>query len=465
MLRKMKALSLFSGVGGLDSGFLDSNEYEILAANDIKKSMVNSYSTNFKAKITNTLEPTSFPQVVLSGVAELEFSVLSEYGVDIIFGGPPCQDFSVLRSSTTERHGITVKRGGLYSHFVRALATIQPKAFVFENVPGLKTANHGDWYKAIVDDFSNLNANWNEVKQSLNVINQDRNVSGYDIIFSDIVKASSFGVPQNRRRLILVGLRKDLMSLSNFFDSIRQFRNLLSAGYDYIDSYPIVPIEVFEGKPLPELQGSYLEIMTSYKEMCEMIDTPIANQWKRRYWDNISFDIVRDYLMLNQSPIASKDKLTKVFKEHERVLKELGYYGQSVHTLKLDDGSNRPPNELVERKEKVMMIPPGQNYRFLIDSNWEIRKNGVSQIYRRLHPLMPSYTVVAFGGGGMAMYHYDRNRSALTNREKARLQTFPDTFLFSDKYTTAKAEIGEAVPPLLAKRIATAIARLIESLG
>jgi len=94
------------------------------------------------------------------------------------------------------------------------------------------------------------------------------------------------------------------------------------------------------------------------------------------------------------------------------------------------------------------MIPPDENYLFVKGTKWEVEGRGISLIYRRLHPLKPAYTVVAYGGGGTWGYHYRRNRARLTNRERARLQSFPDSFLFKGNTSQVRAQIGEAVPPL-----------------
>ena len=89
-------------------------------------------------------------------------------------------------------------------------------------------------------------------------------------------------------------------------------------------------------------------------------------------------------------------------------------------------------------------------------------KTKISQIYRKLDPVKPSYTVTAAGGGGTFMYHWDDNRE-LTNRERARIQTFPDDYSFvigaekGNKAVSASEAykiIGNAVPPLLAFNIA-----------
>jgi len=459
-----RVVSLFSGAGGLDEGFALTGRYEVLFANDVKDFMVKTYSANFKLKKTYYLNPKDFPQVVLSDVSKLDFSRLENFDVDLVVGGPPCQDFSVLRSSTTERQGIMVRRGRLYAHFVRALVHLQPKAFVFENVPGLVSANRGLAYKTIIEDFSHLNLRWDEVKKTIDNDQLDKSkIHDYRIIFRDVVDATHFGVPQARKRLLIVGLRRDIAHKQDPLTLSYKFKKYLRK-HKLLKKYPLTSMEAFEGEIIPNLQDRYVEVMKEYDGVWQAVGTEKALKWKRAVWDRLTFNIVEDYLLLNNVTNYSEHELEEAFELHKTILKELDYYGKKVSQLNLLDGSNNPPREKQEIVKRVKMIPPGENYEFVVGSPWELRKKGVSQIYRKLHPLKPSYTVVAYGGGGMAMYHYERSRSALTNREKARLQTFPDAFQFVGSYSTMKAEIGEAVPPLLAKRVAEALARILDEI-
>lgn len=80
----------------------------------------------------------------------------------------------------------------------------------------------------------------------------------------------------------------------------------------------------------------------------------------------------------------------------------------------------------------------------------------MSQIYKRLHPDKPSYTITGSGGGGTHVYHWAENR-ALTNRERARIQTFPDDFVFVGSKENIRKQIGMAVPPKAAQIIVEAI--------
>jgi DNA (cytosine-5)-methyltransferase 1 len=442
-----------------------SGRYKILVANDIEEHMVRTYSINFGAKIVSRILPNSYPQVVLSDVSQLDFNLLKD-DVDVIIGGPPCQDFSILRSSTAERGGILVKRGRLYAYFVKALAILQPKAFIFENVPGLITANKGLAYKVMLDDFANLNLRWDEVRKSLGNNNKaSGSVRGYAILFSGVVEATAFGVAQQRRRLIIVGIRKDLIEKSRVLDVAVRFKKLLLEGREVFKKYPLTTMEVFEGYPLTELGEKYVEIVKGYEGVWNEVGTEKIMEWKRKVWDRLTFDVVKDYCFFNGiDPCNEREVEDLVDAFHRVVLKEIGYYGVRVSEAKVGDNSHIAPAEPPDVVAKVRMIPFGENFEVLVGSKWELRKRGVSQIYRRLNPLTPSYTVIAYGGGGMAMYHYERNRTALTIREKARLQSFPDSFKFVGSLSNMKAEIGEAVPPLLSKAIAEALARVLDEL-
>lgn len=109
--------------------------------------------------------------------------------------------------------------------------------------------------------------------------------------------------------------------------------------------------------------------------------------------------------------------------------------------------------------KRLSYIKPGQNaFNADIPKNLRLNVKGatMSQIYRRLDSNKPSYTVTGSGGGGTHVYHWKENR-ALTNRERARIQTFPDNFIFSGSKESARKQIGMAVPPLAAQVVCEAI--------
>ena len=111
-------------------------------------------------------------------------------------------------------------------------------------------------------------------------------------------------------------------------------------------------------------------------------------------------------------------------------------------------------------KRRLSYIKPGQNIWQAENVPPELMiktRTKISQIYRKLDPDKPSYTVTAAGGGGTFMYHWSEEQRELTNRERARIQTFPDDFEFVGKYSSVRKQIGMAVPPRGAEIIFRAI--------
>jgi len=116
--------------------------------------------------------------------------------------------------------------------------------------------------------------------------------------------------------------------------------------------------------------------------------------------------------------------------------------------------------------ERLKHIPPGENAWFEgIPKKLRLNVKGakLSQIYKRLDPNRPSYTITGSGGGGTHGYHWKENR-ALTNRERARIQSFPDTFIFEGSKESVRKQIGMAVPPKGAEAIVTAILKTFASI-
>jgi len=105
--------------------------------------------------------------------------------------------------------------------------------------------------------------------------------------------------------------------------------------------------------------------------------------------------------------------------------------------------------------ERLKLIKPGENvWNANLPDYLKLNVKGarLSQIYKRLHPDKPSYTITGSGGGGTHGYHWKEPR-ALTNRERARIQTFPDDFVFSGSKESARKQLGMAVPPKMSEII------------
>lgn len=175
-------LSLFSGAGGLDIGFLQAG-FDIKACVEIEPS----YCATLKANLHEDAAYSSSTVVHCEDVRAFDTRPYQSMGIRCIIGGPPCQTFSAAGRRSGGVIGLEDERGQLFQAYCRILDEIKPEVFVFENVYGLPGANGGKPWQAIVSAFSKL---------------------GYTLK-ADVVDAADYGVPQHRERLIMVGYKKD----------------------------------------------------------------------------------------------------------------------------------------------------------------------------------------------------------------------------------------------------------------
>lgn len=181
--KPLRVISLFSGCGGMDLGFCgnfsvfgknyDKNPFEIVFSNDILARACQTYSYNFN-------------HVPFCGdIKDLDYSILPS--ADIVIGGFPCQDFSLAG----KRKGLSADRGRLYIEMKKVIEYCKPLAFVAENVDGIRRGskdNDTSALKIILDDFISI---------------------GYTVAYK-VLNAADYGVPQNRIRVIIIGVRNDL---------------------------------------------------------------------------------------------------------------------------------------------------------------------------------------------------------------------------------------------------------------
>lgn len=165
----MKVVSLFSGAGGLDLGFVMAG-HKIIWANDIYPDAVNTYKKNLG------------DHIVLDDIAKVDTSSIPD--CDIIIGGFPCQGFSVANMNRHEED----KRNVLYRQLTRVIKEKKPRFFVAENVKGILSLGQGKIIQAILKDFGSL---------------------GYSVR-NETLNAADFGVPQLRQRVFIVGVRNDV---------------------------------------------------------------------------------------------------------------------------------------------------------------------------------------------------------------------------------------------------------------
>lgn len=174
----MKVVSLFSGAGGLDLGFIWAG-HEIVWANDLYSDAVATYKLNIGSHI------------VEKDIREVSSSDIPD--CDIVIGGFPCQGFSVANVKRNTHD----ERNVLYKELLRVIKDKQPKYFLAENVKGILSLNKGKSFEMIINDFSSLN---------------------YNVVYK-VLNAADYGVPQTRERVIIVGVRKDLDFVYTYPDS------------------------------------------------------------------------------------------------------------------------------------------------------------------------------------------------------------------------------------------------------
>ncbi len=323
---KPKIVSIFSGCGGLDLGF-HLEGYETVWANDFSEWACASFRNYFGDVI------------IQEDITKIDpFTDTSIPECDIVLGGFPCQDFSVI----WKQPGLDGKRGGLYRHFLDFVAAKKPKVFVAENVKGLLSANKNKAIETIIRDFEAINPEY--------------------IVKPHLYNFADYGVPQYRERLLIVGIRVD-------------------TGFDF-------------KHPLPTHgEGQANPYVTAGKALEGALDVKFNNE-----------------------KINCADKTIRMLKK----------------------------------------ISEGGNFTDIPKDDPLYVKGMISHVYRRIHRDEPAKTIIAAGGGGTWGYHYPDPRP-LTNRERARLQSFPDDFEFKGNKTEVRRQIGNAVPPegvrLLARRL------------
>ena len=187
MSRKVKCLSLFAGIGGFEVGMSPCG---FSFTNTLELDENCCATLNANRSMTGTEEETILPIDIMKMPAE-EFS--SEK-VDYIVGGPPCQSFSAAGRRTGGVAGTSDTRGTLFWYYCRYVKHFRPKAFVFENVRGILSSKKGEDFKIICASFEEV---------------------GYNLYWR-ILNAADFGVPQQRERVFLVGVRKDLNIVFKF---------------------------------------------------------------------------------------------------------------------------------------------------------------------------------------------------------------------------------------------------------
>ena len=368
-------IDLFSGCGGFSLG-MERAGFHCVAAIDFNAEAVETFRANFP-EVPHVLERdlTKFPP---SELAQL----IGTDRVDVIAGGPPCQGFSGARKVDGANHGDRLKddpRRLLFREYLRYVAHFQPRVFIMENVLGLQTAAGGAYFTAVQHEARLL---------------------GYRVV-SQVADAFALGVPQKRRRPLIIGVRGDL---PGFFPS------------------ELTPApRAFPGTTLGPAIGDLPPLTAGEGEE----DCNYDPERRRRHlarWGKVARRYLYRVLEVADAPLLTAHRARP---HSARDLRDFAL---------LHEGENS-----------------AQAMRRGVVFEWPYSKEHFKDRYTRQSRRKACSTIVAhLSKDGLMFIHPTQNRS-LTPREAARVQSFPDWFWFPVARTHQFRIIGNAVPPLIAE--------------
>lgn len=457
---KPRVLDLFSGCGGISLGF-EAAGFEIRASVEFDPDAARSHGMNFHGgaeahsqpiDITNT-SPTDLCRQL--GLGQVEDAV------DIIVGGPPCQAFARVGRSKLreiEEHPeafIHDPRAQLYKKYLEYVDAFKPLAVLMENVPDI--LNHGGQ---------------NVAEQTCEVLEAKGYICGYTLL-----NAAFYGVPQMRERMFLIAYRKELGARVSFPSAthwlvlppgyegsrsvaLKALRDLVDQSHSYMpppaatrDLPPAVTAKDALGD-LPAINARELLAAGKIARGARRFDTAVGYSRRKpsayaalmRAWlgheapeegpkDHVIRYLPRDYQLFarmnpgDQYPEAHAHAIDLF---HERLA------AARAQGEKLSEGSAK------HKALRDSVVPPYDTSKF--PNKW-----------RKMWSDQPARTLMAhLGKDGYSHIHYDSKQARTVSvREAARLQSFPDGFRFSGTMNPAFKQIGNAVPPLMAKALAT----------
>lgn len=409
---ELNYIDLFAGAGGLSEGFIRAGFKPIAhvemnkdACDTIKtrtsyhwlkeNNQITIYNNYLKSETKNKEELWgNVPKNLINSVINKEISEntlpeifrtidqeLDGKNVDLIIGGPPCQAYSIVGRARKDMGGDP--RNHLYKLYVKFLEKYKPKMFVFENVPGILSAKNGEYLSKIFKAVNN---------------------AGYDVAIppKNHLNAKDFGVLQDRKRVIIIGWKKELNLKYPIFETTAH-------------NYQILKDLLSDLKPLKNGEGTLNAVEYSKPTTEYLKQTNIRN----------GLDFVTQHISR-----PNNDNDLEIY----QIAIERWENGKRLNYAEL-------PKRLIKHSNTDSFVN-----RFQV-----VNGQGVS------------HTIVAhIAMDGHYYIHPDKmqNRS-ISVREAARIQSFPDDYFFEGSRTAAFKQIGNAVPPLMAQKIAEKIKEMI----
>ncbi|WP_199302134.1 DNA cytosine methyltransferase [Pseudanabaena cinerea] len=422
------AVDLFAGVGGMTLGFEQAG-FDVLASVEIDPIHCATHEYNFPMWTAICASVTE-----ISGDDIRAKSKIGDRDVDVVFGGPPCQGFSMMG-----KRAFDDPRNQLVSHFMRLVKELNAKYFVMENVKGLTLGNHRQFLDEVIENFKE---------------------NGYRILNPyKVLNASHFGVPQHRERLFLIGCRQDLT----------------------LPSYPSPSTKPAKAKRIPKELLDLPDCPTVRDAIADLPDVAQYPELMQQDWCVAEFhEPQNDYSRYLRG--FGSDKIDLSYsryynpKELTASLLEFNVYGTEVssrvklleHLLsKAEQEAKTIISSNVDANLLTSSIgtlhTPMSISRFRSTANGEVEK--ISR-FLKLDPDGICNTLRAGTPSNRGAFTAPRpihphEARCITVREAARLHSYPDWFRFHVTKWHGFRQIGNSVPPLLARAVATELREIL----
>ncbi|MGN9163059.1 DNA cytosine methyltransferase [Clostridium sulfidigenes] len=362
----MRIISFFSGAGGMDLGFLLAG-HEVVWSNDFDGDAVRTYNENIGRHEDHESVLGDITQILNIPNDDID-RLIPE--ADVVIGGFPCQGFSI---ANVNRNMDDDERNFLYLELLKIITIKQPSFFVLENVKGLENIERGEVLDMIIEDLER---------------------AGYTVCYN-VLNAYNYGVPQNRERVIIVGVRNDLNGIYHIPQQHAP-RNK--------------PKKTLFVQPTHSKDSEIEENITSWQKVNRMYNL----------WLNNDLDRNRHYLRNEDNIIyriqTLRDAISDLPQDFEPDNQEILNHTGSLCRVNIN---NRVGNRA---------------------TNWD--------------KYSPTIMGRGSGTGGPLIIPHPLQHRRLSVREVARIQTFPDNFHFIGSNSACYRQIGNAVPVLMAYNIA-----------